>query len=326
MAQNVHWANKEQAARTRIINNIVSSTKVWKWLAGGSMIFMGFLLLAFEPNGWKAAATEGNGRRAREDGKDGFRRGTILFACPEVHGEPASGDEIVGRDMVKDAKTRKSDNGRIPWQYLANPQLTAVGISLSELGLAALSRYCRHATSFSGTYDRRQLGDVGLVAVLGWMDGDIEDKKDAGKVLDATNTGWGIAGSVSIVQELGRDWPSRRGKTCRKRGWYKTLPFCSCALPTLRTSPFYKPKLELGHSSANSPKKTIYETKTQTNGHPPSEPSSMGVRIDGQVINTSTGNSSGRLLDVRKQITLKDVFAFFVLLGRLIGFVLHRAV
>lgn len=71
------------------------------------MIFMGFLLLAFEPNGWRAAATEGNGRRAREDGKDGFRRGTILFACPEAHEDPASGDEIVGRDMVKDAKTRK---------------------------------------------------------------------------------------------------------------------------------------------------------------------------------------------------------------------------
>lgn len=43
--------------------------------------------------------------------------------------------------------------------------------------------------------------------------------------------------------------------------------------------------------------------------------------MDGQVIDTSTGNSSGRLLDVRKQITFKDVFAFFVLLGRLIGFV-----
>ncbi|KAK0465312.1 uncharacterized protein EV420DRAFT_1513855 [Desarmillaria tabescens] len=71
------------------------------------MIFMGFLLLAFEPNGCKAVATEGNGRRAREEGKDGFRRGIILFACPEVHDEPASGDEIVGRDMVKDAKTRK---------------------------------------------------------------------------------------------------------------------------------------------------------------------------------------------------------------------------
>lgn len=38
---------------------------------------------------------------------------------------------------------------------------------------------------------------MGLAAVLGWMNGDIEDKKDAGKVLDATNTGWGIVSRVA---------------------------------------------------------------------------------------------------------------------------------
>jgi hypothetical protein len=44
------------------------------WFFGASMILTGFLLLA---EGWSDAATEGNGRSGRDDGKEGFRRGMM---------------------------------------------------------------------------------------------------------------------------------------------------------------------------------------------------------------------------------------------------------
>lgn len=42
------------------------------WFLGASIIFTAFLLLA---EGWSDWAIEGNGRRARDEGKDVFRFG-----------------------------------------------------------------------------------------------------------------------------------------------------------------------------------------------------------------------------------------------------------
>lgn len=54
--------------------------------------------------GCRAPAIVGKGRMARDDGNDEFRFGTILCGTDELHedeeGEPARGEETLGRDMV----------------------------------------------------------------------------------------------------------------------------------------------------------------------------------------------------------------------------------
>lgn len=59
----------------------------------------GFLLE--EESGCSACEIVGNGRRARDGGKEAFRRGIIRgVAILPLLDESASGEEIIGRDIV----------------------------------------------------------------------------------------------------------------------------------------------------------------------------------------------------------------------------------
>ena len=63
------------------------------------MIFTAFLSL----QGWRDCAIEGNGRSARDEGNEAFRRGAMHWAavCTRTGEElPARGEETVGRDMT----------------------------------------------------------------------------------------------------------------------------------------------------------------------------------------------------------------------------------
>lgn len=68
------------------------------------MSLTGFLVVECEPCGRAALTMEGNGRSAREEGNEGFLRGTMRFASPCALGEVASGEDTIGRDMVMEAK------------------------------------------------------------------------------------------------------------------------------------------------------------------------------------------------------------------------------
>jgi hypothetical protein len=70
------------------------------WFFGGSMIFTEVFLLE-EELGCSACEMVGNGRRARDDGKEAFRRGIIRWvAVRPLLDESASGEDIIGRDIV----------------------------------------------------------------------------------------------------------------------------------------------------------------------------------------------------------------------------------
>lgn len=72
------------------------------WFFGGSIILIeGFAFDAMlGDDGWNAWEMVGNGRRARDDGKDAFRRGMMRCVAVREFDESASGDEIMGRDIV----------------------------------------------------------------------------------------------------------------------------------------------------------------------------------------------------------------------------------
>lgn len=71
----------------------------------------GFFVEEFDV-GCNALEIAGNGRRARDDGKEGFRLGMIRCAANRpLWGESASGDDTKGRDIVIVARQAK-------WQFI----------------------------------------------------------------------------------------------------------------------------------------------------------------------------------------------------------------
>ena len=61
------------------------------------MIFTGFLVAPREPFTMAVVVIEGNGRRGREAGNDGFRIGRERADCREGEVGDASGDDTRGR-------------------------------------------------------------------------------------------------------------------------------------------------------------------------------------------------------------------------------------
>lgn len=67
---------------------------------------MSFVGDFFELEGWIAVEMDGNGRRPREVGNDGFRRGIIRFAPAESRAPVARGEETAG--IVIEARVKES--------------------------------------------------------------------------------------------------------------------------------------------------------------------------------------------------------------------------
>jgi len=67
---------------------------------GGSIILMGFLVAPRLPFMAPLVVIDGNGRRGRDAGKDGFRIGRGREACREGEIGEASGDETIGRFVL----------------------------------------------------------------------------------------------------------------------------------------------------------------------------------------------------------------------------------